>query len=320
MMPVPRVPAPANALYSAVYHKRVDARPVNQAADLVSAGIEGGQLSFATDQARRQAFADGVFLLTIPGAIDVGAADRFANQFYRGDASEYGHFRAITACQLGDGLLGFHQRVDQIEQFLLERRFWASHYPAEIADTGEKMTALARQILCAALDYAGIPAPAWTRATGSCAHGGGAYHLTFNHYRAQMAEVGLSSHKDDGFLTILRTTQPGLEVNRFDRWEKVVSGPDTFVINFGLSMEWLTARCKSPVAAILHRVTRQTEDRTSFGHFSSSNFISRDRGIFSYCPIRGLQRVCDARALIEHNDREIYQGTFCSGDLSDELP
>ena len=314
-----RAPAPANQLYSTVYHKRVDTRPVSCTADLVCAWMTGRRLSFASDQDRHQAFADGVFLLKIPTELDVGAADQFANQFYRGDASEYGHFKSITACQFGDGLLGFHERVDQIEQFLLERRFWASHYPAEVADTGEKMTALSRQILCAALDYAGIPARVWTQATGNCSHGGGAYHLTFNHYRAQLAKVGLSSHKDDGFLTILRTTQPGLEVNRSDSWERVPCAPDKFVINFGLSMEWLTARCNSPVAAILHRVARQTKDRSSFGHFSSSNFLPRDRGIFNYCPVRGLQRVCDARELIDNNDREIYQGTFYSGDMPDDL-
>ena len=318
-MGLTRTPAPDNQLYSALYHKRVDVRPVSQTADLVCASIAGGLLSFASDQDRRQAFADGVFLLQIPAGLDVRAADQFANEFYRGDASEYGHFKSITARQFGDRLLGFHERADQIEQFLLERRFWASHYPPEIAGLGEKMTALSRLILCAALDYAGIPATVWTRATGSCAHGRGAYHLTFNHYRAQLAEAGLSSHKDDGFLTILRTTQPGLEVNRLDRWEKVASAADTFVINFGLSMEWLTAHCSFPVAAILHRVVRQTEDRTSFGHFSSSNFISRDQGIFNYCPVRGLQRVCDARELIDNNDREIYQGTFYPGGLRDEL-
>ena len=314
-----RTPAPANQLYSKVYHKRVDARPVGCTADLVCAWMTAGRLNFASDRDRCQAFADGVFLLDIPAELDVGAADQFADEFYRGDTSEYGYFRGLTAGQFGDGLLGFHERVDQIEQFSLERRFWASHYPAEIADIGEKMTTISRQILCAALDYAGIPAAVWTKATGSCAHGGGAYHLTFNHYRPQLAEVGLSSHKDDGFLTILRPTRPGLEVNRFDHWERVGIAPDKFVINFGLSMEWLTAHCNFPVAAILHRVWRQVAERTSFGHFSSSNFIARDRGIFSYCPVAGLQRVCDARELIDNNDREIYQGTFNSGGMADDL-
>ena len=314
-----RTPAPANQLYSTVYHKRVDTRPVSCTADLVCARITAGRLNFASDRDRCQAFADGVFLLEIPAELDVAAADQFANEFYRGDTSEYGHFRGITADQFGDKLLGFHERVDQIEQFLLERRFWASHYPAEIADIGEKMTTLSRQILCAALDYAGIPAPVRARATGNCAHGGGAYHLTFNHYRTQLAEVGLSSHKDDGFLTILRTTRPGLEVNRFDHWERVSNAPDTFVINFGLSMEWLTARCNFPVAAILHRVSRQIAERTSFGHFSSSNFIARDRGIFNYCPTSGLHLICAARELIDNNDREIYQGTFNSEGLTDDL-
>lgn len=309
----PPNPAPADQLYGTVYHKRVDTRPVDGTADLVCAAMEDGRLSFANDQDRRQAFADGVFLLHIPPALDVTAADQFANEFYRGDTSQYGHFKAIGATQFADGLLGFHERVDQIEQFLLERRFWATHYPAEITQVAEKMTLLSRQILCAALDYAGVPKHVWAQATGSCANGAGAYHLTFNHYRAQLSAVGLSSHKDDGFLTILRTTQPGLEVNRLDRWERVNCADDTFVINFGLSMEWLTAHCDFPVAAILHRVSRQTTDRTSFGHFSSSNFISHDQGIFTYCPHRGLERICDARALINHNDREIYQGTLYPG-------
>lgn len=311
-------PTSAGQLYSELYHKRVDTRPVGTTAQLVCTWIEGGRLGFANDQDRRQAFADGVFLLTIPAELDITAADQFASEFYRGDASPYGHFKNIRANQFDDELLGFHQRVDQIEQFLLERRFWSRYYPTEITRIAEKMTELSRLILGAALDYAGIPKHLWPQATGCCSQGAGAYHLTFNHYRAQLPEAGLSSHKDDGFLTILRTTQPGLEVNRLDRWESVKCAPDTFVINFGLSMEWLTAHCDSPVAAILHRVTHQAQDRISFGHFSSSNFIPHDHGIFSYYPTRGLERICDVRELINNNDQEIYQGTVNAGGAQNE--
>ena len=311
-------PAFNNQLYTSVYHKRIDTQSVNTTAQLVCANIENGRLSFAREPDRRQAFADGIFLLRIPSDMDMTPADQFANQFYRGDAREHGHFKNLDASQFGDGLLGFHRRVDQIEQLLLERRFWATHYPAEITTLGEQMTALSRQIICAALDYSGIPRSVWTQASGSCAYGGGAYHLTFNHYRAQVAEIGVSSHKDDGFLTILRTTQPGLEINRHSHWEKVESSSEYFVIKFGLSMEWLTAHCEFPVAAILHRVTRQSKDRTSYGHFSSSNFIPRDQGIFTYCPLKGLERICDARELIDRNDRELDQGTLYAGERNNE--
>lgn len=310
---------PTNQLYSAVYHKRVDNRPVVSAAELVCAWIERGRLSFSNNEDRCQAFSSGVFLLHIPSELDVTAPDQFAREFFRGDASSYGGFRKLTAEHFDDELLGFHQRADQVEQFLLERRFWISHYPTEIIVVGEQMITLSQQILCAALEYACIPASVWSDATGSCSHGAGAYHLTFNYYQMLKSGVGLSSHKDDGFITILRTTQPGLEINRDDCWERVSAAQNMFVINFGLSMEWLTFRCEFPVAAIMHRVSQQSTERTSFGHFSSSNFISRDQGIYSYCSALGLERVCDSRSLIDKNDREIYQGTHCSEGGRDEI-
>ena len=287
-------------------------------ADLVCARMEAGQLRFSSQEDRHQAFSTGVFLLHIPDDLDVGAADQFANEFYRGDASLYGGFKALTSTSFDDALLGFHRWVDQIEQFLLERRFWGSHYPVEIALIGEQMTALSQQIVCAALEFAGIPPSVWLRGSGSCSHAEGAYHLTFNHYRTQLDAVGLSSHKDDGFLTILRTTRQGLEVNRCDRWERVDATQDLFVINFGLSMEILTARCPSPVSAILHRVSQQTEDRTSFGHFSSSNFIERDQGCFTYCPEQGLQRALGKPALLQAHSREYCSHILYSGCSRDE--
>lgn len=301
-----------NKIYSDIYEKRLDVRDVSILADLERAHMEENALVFDSPRAQRKAFEAGVFLLKIPDGLQVHAGDDFADQFYRGRCSSYlyGRYREITAEQFSDALLGFHQRTNQIEQFLLERRFWSRYYPAPIAALGEQMTELSRQLLGCVLKHTDIPASEWRKATGSCSHGEGAYHLTFNHYRAAMKDVGLNSHKDDGFLTILRTTKPGLEVNRKDRWEKVPVDAGYFVINFGLSMELLTSKCASPVAAIMHRVAHQSVDRTSFGHFSSSTCIEgRDEGVYRYIPRYGLEPVCGSRELIDMNDREIYQGT-----------
>lgn len=311
-------PPATSRLYSEVCQPHEVPQSAASTADLVCARMEAGQLRFSSQEDRHQAFSTGVFLLHIPDDLDVGAADQFANEFYRGDASLYGGFKALTSGSFDDGLLGFHRWVDQIEQFLLERRFWGSHYPVEIALIGEQMTALSQQIVCAALEFAGIPPSVWLRGSGSCSHAEGAYHLTFNHYRTQLDAVGLSAHKDDGFLTILRTTRQGLEVNRCDRWERVDAAPDLFVINFGLSMEILTARCPSPVSAILHRVSKQTEDRTSFGHFSASNFIERDQGCFTYCPEQGLQRALGKPELLQAHHRDHSSHILYSGCSRDE--
>ncbi|MDG9719749.1 2OG-Fe(II) oxygenase family protein [Streptomyces sp. DH24] len=261
--------------------------------------------------ARDRALRDGVFFLEIPAELDLSAGDAFARQFYRGpSAAPYGRFRDIGSDHFGDPLLGFHQRINQIEQFLLERRFWATDYPPEIAALGEALTRLSQQVLCSVLAHVGIPEQDWARATGGCFRSAGSYHLTFNHYRPTHEDIGLSSHKDDGFLTVLRTTAPGLEVARGDHWEVVPADPDCFIVNFGLSMEILTADSGTPVAAIMHRVARQREDRSSYGHFSSSGCLpGQDQGIYRYVRGVGLERVCGSRELIDENDHEIYAGT-----------
>ncbi|MEU6994061.1 2OG-Fe(II) oxygenase family protein [Streptomyces sp. NPDC046465] len=298
-------------IYQDVYEKRAPDRPAFGEAHLEKARAVGGTLDFGGSAARHRAFRDGVFLLEIPGDLDVSAGDAFARQFHEGPATApYGRFRDITSDRFGDPLLGFHQRINQIEQFLLERRFWATAYPPEIAALGESLTRLSRHVLCSVLSAVGIPERDWRRATGGCTCYAGSYHLTFNHYRPAHEDIGLSSHKDDGFLTILRTTAPGLEVSREDHWETVPADPGCFIVNFGLSMEILTAGSRLPVAAIMHRVARQRDDRSSFGHFSSSGCLpGEDEGIYRYVHGSGLERVCGSRELIDENDYEIYSGT-----------
>lgn len=307
-------------IYQNVYEQRsLDSRALGEArlekatirAESDDEGQESGSLLFDSPASRARAFRDGVFLLRIPDGLDTDAGDRFADQFHRGPATTpYGRFRDIGSDRFGDPLLGYHQRVDQIEQFLLESRFWREHYPPEITRLGEALTRLGCTVLRAVLAHVGIPRKDWRRATGGCSEARGSYHLTFNHYRPAQADIGLSSHKDDGFLTILRTTTPGLEVCREGRWETVPVVPGHFIVNFGLSMEILTSDSGTPIAAIMHRVARQGRDRSSFGHFTSSSCLpGEDRGIHRYVRGSGLLRVCGSRELIDENDHEIYAGT-----------
>ncbi|WP_372424371.1 2OG-Fe(II) oxygenase family protein [Salinarimonas chemoclinalis] len=305
---VPRIER--GAIYRDIYERRADDRPATGRADLVRARIEGDALVFDDGDSADRALHDGVFALAIPAALDLDPGDRFAAQFHEGfGARPYGCFRSVRSDVFGDPLLGFHERTNQIEQFLLERRFWASHYPAEIAALGEALTRLSGIVLRSVLARVGLPRSLWTRATGGCAALAGSYHLTFNHYRPAVEGIGLASHKDDGFLTILRTTSEGLEVNRAGAWERVAPDPRCFIVNFGLSMEMLTKGCAVPVAAIMHRVAHQAVDRSSFGHFTSSACgPGRAVDVFTYLD-DGLHRVCDARELIDANDHEIYAGT-----------
>lgn len=302
-------------IYQRELHKRVDERPAETAAVLQRANLQGSELVFASFATRDQALEDGVFLLSIPESIDFKACDRFARQFYTGNENlPYGRYRLLTSHCFGDELLGYHERINQIEQFLLERRFWQAFYPPEIDACGLALIVVAARVLRAILKLTDIPLHHWDEATGGCSAESGSYHLTFNHYRPALPGIGLSSHKDDGFITILRTTSPGLEINRRDRWETVTPNPACFVINFGLSMEILTRQSSRPVSAIMHRVRHQTADRFSFGHFSSS-FCEpgSEAGIYGYESRCGMRRICSSRELIDANDDEIYHGTKAVG-------
>jgi hypothetical protein len=302
-------------IYQRELHKRIDERPAQSEAMLERACLEGAGLVFNSLASQDRALQDGVFLLTIPKSIDFTVCDHFSRQFFTGDdALPYGRFRFMNGSSLGDPLLGYHERINQIEQFLLERRFWRDIYPAEIEACGQALTGIAGRVLRAILALTDIPAHHWKEASGGCSAEAGSYHLTFNHYRPAFPGIGLSSHKDDGFMTMLRTTAPGLEVNRHDCWEAVAPDPTCFIINFGLAMEILTRRSSRPVAAIMHRVQHQTADRFSFGHFSSGLCApGTEAGVHEYDSVLGLRRICSPRELIDANDDEIYYGTGGGG-------
>lgn len=300
-------------IYQDVYEKRTATTDRSETtAQLVTGSIDGSALAFTTPDERDEAMRAGVFLLGIPADLDMAEADRLAGSFYQNDIKGPNGqaYRSITAAHFDDLLLGFHERTDQIEQFLLEARFWAGIYPPSVLRVGERLTDISQQILREALSYAGIPEPLWPVASGGCSEGAGSYHLTFNHYRPGERRTGLSAHKDDGFVTILRAVAPGLEVNVDRHWETVPASPDVLVVNFGLATQLLTRQAPRPISAILHRVFEQTDDRSSYALFSSSLCAPGcDAGIYGYSPSTGLEQICDSRELIFENDHEIYEGT-----------
>jgi hypothetical protein len=287
--------------------------------------IDGKLLFDNGDQGFKNAIEDGIFLIRIPSYLSLTSADTFAKNFYKDlltspnnnknkNKNKYYGYKSYTSENFGDPLLGFHKRKDQIEQFLLEKRFWKKCYPSDVIDIGEYLCKLSSEIITNIFLKTGLPTDIWEKATGGCSHGKGSYHLTFNHFRPEKVTKGLSAHKDDGFITILRSNKPGLEIYKNETWIPLIVSPQYFIINFGLSMEILTKEAEIPVSAITHRVVQQKqtqcgEDRWSWGLFSSSHFDEKlDLGIYSYSSVTGqLKRLSDSREHIERNDIEIYR-------------
>ncbi len=279
------------------------------------AHLAGGALVFDTSPGLSQALRDGFFFVAQPAGLDLTAGDRFAQSFYRQAGGDpYRGFTAWTPDRLALHEGYYRREVDQTEQFFLERRFWTTVYPPELAAQAVAMQRFALAILTAVLGEIDLPRALWDQATGGCASDAGTYHLTFNHFRPSVRARGLNVHKDSGWVTVLRSLEPGLEVDRGGTWVPIDPIPGYFIVNFGCAMEVLTRRSRTPVAAVAHRVVEQPDtggakpDRFSYALFADSSLDeSVCPGLFGYDPGRGLALEMNFRTFLDEILKNTYQ-------------
>jgi 2OG-Fe(II) oxygenase superfamily len=255
--------------------------------ELQRARIHKGSVDFASVGGFDRARVDGFFFIEQPPDLSLDAGDRFARGFYQQHApddpdSEFTGYSVYTEENTGPRQGYFCRQNDQTEQFFLERNNWARVLPESLATQAEAMRRLSLAILDFVLRELDIPQSLWHRATGGAITGEGCYHLTFNHFRPQISARGLNIHKDSGWVTLLRSTDDGLEVQAGDGWESVSPAAGHLIVNFGCALEILTRSSERPLSAVAHRVRQQVPregagqaDRVSYGLFVDSEL---DRG------------------------------------------
>lgn len=207
-------------------------------AELEAARIVDGRMVLESAGAFDRALDDGVFYLEIQDDLGVAAGDDFFRQTCPDTAPRTGLAQ---------------RRRDQLP-------------PPEVAALRRRLDEVSAQILRSVLEYVGLPEASWSDAVAGL---GARSRLDVNYCRAWSGELGPIPHKDDGFLTILRTLCPDLEINRSGGWLVVPADPRFFVVTFGIPIEELTANSGRPVSAALHRVGHEHGTCCSFGHFSS---------------------------------------------------
>lgn len=263
------------------------------------AELRDGALVFTAEDGLRRALEDGFFYVRQPEGMDLSAGDRFARAFYLPAGSDekdpYRGHRRWTADRLGPHQGYFCRDADQTEQFFLESAWWERVYPPALVRQAKAMRDFALDIQRAVLGQLDLPRDLWDEATGHSLTPQGTHTLTFNHFRPEVAARGLNIHKDSGWVTVLRSTEPGLEVDRGGDWYPIDPVPGAFIVNFGCAMEILTRSTTRPVAAVAHRVVRQTcHDRTKPDRFSYALFVDSSLdsdvcpGLFTYEPGQGL--------------------------------
>ncbi|WP_186038794.1 isopenicillin N synthase family oxygenase [Burkholderia gladioli] len=290
---------------------------VSDTYEWAAARFDNGELIFDTSDGLTRALADGFFFVQKPAGFDLTPGDCFATNFYldgRGDANDtYRGFRAWNAERLAEREGYYCRDADQVEQFFLEGRFWDEVFPMALSRQAREMREFSVAVIRAILDRLDLPREILEKATGGILSGNGTYHLTFNHFRPQIRARGLNTHKDSGWITMLRSLEPGLEVLREREWVPLIPRPDAFVMNFGCAIEILTRDTRTPVAAVAHRVVEQQArpdgipDRFSYALFVDSSLNpAQCEGLYRLDPQAGLVLAADFNTFLD----EILANTY----------
>ncbi|MEV7601233.1 2OG-Fe(II) oxygenase family protein [Kitasatospora sp. NPDC089797] len=245
--------------------------------ELERSRLQGEDLVFDRAGGFDRALAQGFFLLRFPAGLDTEPGDRFAAHFHQdraGDALDrYRGYRTVDVPGTYQGY--FDREHDQWENFYIERANWAL-LPAEVATLGHRMADLGVAVLLAVLRHLDVPPRLWGEVTGGLSEHHGHRMLAFNHFRSNKATRGCKFHRDSGWVTVLRSVEPGLLALVEGELGAINPVPEHFIVNFGSSLEVLTAALPTPVRANIHGVvaterTAGRPDRTSYVTFLDSD-------------------------------------------------
>ncbi|WP_301250975.1 hypothetical protein [Streptomyces somaliensis] len=218
-----------------------EARAHHPALALRRARIDGDGLVFDGPGDFDAALAQGFFLLRVPDGVDCAPDDRFATHFHldqdAGGAPD--PYRGYRHADVPGAYQGYFDREhDQWENLYVERANW-DLLPGEVAALGARMAGTGLTVLRAVLDHAGVPRATWDTVTAGLTADRGHQMLAFNHFRADKPTRGSKFHRDSGWVTVLRSVEPGLLALVDGTLGAVNPEPGHFIVNFGSSLEVL---------------------------------------------------------------------------------
>lgn len=243
-----------------------------RAAHLALAEINRDRLCFENSDGLSKAIQDGFFYLRIPSDLDVSAADAFCHRFYeKGNEVDYRSIKLDSPYQ------GYFDRPhDQWENLYLEAANWYL-LPSAVSSVGRAMAGLGLKVLSSVLDDLKVPETLRPKVTGGLSRGHGHQMMAFNHYRPEKDMRGCKLHRDSGWVTVLRSTEPGLVRYHGGEYQKVLPKEGYFIINFGSTLEVLAQHHIPCVSSVVHGVVQthpSTHDRTSYLIFLDSDLQS----------------------------------------------
>ena len=238
-----------------------DSHEISLEAGLPVASISSEEhLAFASDSDLEVAWDLGLFYLKTPDELDLESARQFGEGLIATDSP----YRQVPQYGELEGFIALEN--NQQTKLALRRERWDQHYPEHIVVFGRQLDSIGIAIIRAVFRQSGIPEALWDRASGGYASGGGDAFLNFVHYDTRTPDWGLRPHTDYGFVTILDTSAPGLQIEVNGGFEDVPVLPGHLIINFGEALNFITAHSDHAVSAVTHRVlSQQSTDRVRHG-------------------------------------------------------
>lgn len=257
---------------------------------LPAATLVGEELRFADDDGLDRARRHGAFYLKQPEDLDFGPGIRLAQNYYLDpDGGPDDAYRGYRNRDLGKSLMGYSQTGhDQDELLQIESWLWAEYVPETVGDLLWVINDLSRRALSGLFALLDVPLEGVDTITGGMSTNNALQYCIFNHYISTVGHpVGLTAHKDSGFVTTLYTTEAGLESLENNEWVPFDPLEGYFTVVLGHSLEVLTARTALPVSASYHRVRGMTPrtagkpDRFTFGSYIGPRW---DQYLYQYSP------------------------------------
>jgi hypothetical protein len=251
---------------------------------MARARLAHGNLVFDEDAGFYRALEDGFFLLEIPQELTLSGGDQFVRHFFEprtsGDLAPYTGYKN---CKVPGAYQGYFDREhDQWENFYIEKCNWHL-LPHDVAQLGHAMAQVGIQVLRSTLAQLGLPQTDWATVTGGLTEQGGHQMLAFNHFRSDKPSRGSKIHRDTGWVTVLRSTEPGLFAYIGGEFRAVNPEPGYFIVNFGSSIEVLTQALPTPVRASIHGIAQTIRDAGELNRVSYVIFLDSDLDGDIYC-------------------------------------
>lgn len=255
-------------------------------------------LVFSSPEELISAWSQGVFYLKAPEGLNLDAARRFCEGLVAAESP----YRQIPKYGELEGFISLDN--NQQTKLALSRARWDQHYPTEVAEFGRQLDKIGITIIREVFRQSGIPENQWSNASGGYSSGGGSAFLNFVYYDTVSPDWGLRPHTDYGFVTILDTNAPGLQVKLNGKFEDVPVLPGHFVINFGEALHFTTLHSDRTVGAVEHRVVSQNSNdpvRQSTVYFANPKLDGMLWQPDAKGVIRGSSSVKDLFMLLEKN-------------------